>query len=115
MSVATSASSAAHLARTDSGEACRFTLSGRLDAASVPVLWHSAGAQFSDCLQRDLAIDLGGVEHSDSAGVALLVDWLRQARAAGGQLSLHNVPAQMRAIIRVADLENLFGLNTTPP
>ena len=98
----------------DSSSLCRFTLSGRLDAASAAALWRSAPVQFDAC-DGELVIDLSGVEHSDSAGVALLVDWLRQTRTQQRVMQLCEIPEQMRAIIRVADLEVLFGLDRSRP
>ena len=53
-------------------------------------------------------VDLGGVRRSNSAGVALLVEWLREAQQRQQVLLFTNVPAQMRAIIEVVDLETLL-------
>lgn len=53
-------------------------------------------------------VDLEGVTSGDSAGVAVLVEWIAAVRAAGGSIRYENVPAQMRAIVRIADLEDLL-------
>lgn len=61
-------------------------------------------------LKRDgtWVVDLSGVISGDSAGVAVLVEWMAAVRAAGGSIRYENVPAQMRAIARIADLEDLL-------
>lgn len=55
-------------------------------------------------------IDLSGVHHADSAGLALLVDWLAAARAAGYELVFEQAPAQLVAIARVSGVAGLLGL-----
>jgi len=51
---------------------------GELDFDSVAELWAMTKTLFRDgTVPR---IDLNGVRHSNSAGVALLVEWLRHAR-----------------------------------
>ena len=52
-----------------------------------------------------LLFDLQGVDHADSAGVALLVEWLRLARERQVKIEFRNIPAQMLAIIEVSDLQ----------
>ena len=53
-------------------------------------------------------IDLARVESGDSAGVAVLVDWLATAKARGGSVTYRGIPAQMLAIARISDLEDLL-------
>ena len=53
-------------------------------------------------------VDLSGVTAGDSAGVAVLVEWISAAAAAGMGLRYENVPPQMLAIARISDLEDLL-------
>lgn len=53
-------------------------------------------------------VDLSGVTSGDSAGVAVLVEWIAAVRESGGTLRYENVPAQMLAIARIADLDDLL-------
>lgn len=53
-------------------------------------------------------LDLSQVTRADSAGLALVVDWLRAARARELELELRAVPAQLADIARVSDLETLI-------
>jgi phospholipid transport system transporter-binding protein len=86
-----------------------FAVQGELDFDTVETLWREAGARFRE--QPFLRIDLKAVKCSTSAGVALLVEWLREARTRGQELHFVNIPPQMFAIIRVADLEDLLPLS----
>ena len=53
-----------------------------------------------------LTIDLQQVTQADSAGLALLIEWLRQARKANVSLSFSNIPPQMLVLIRVNGLQD---------
>ena len=59
----------------------------------------------------DEVIDLGGVTAGDSAGVAVLVEWIATATARGVSLRYENVPQQMLAIARISDLQDLLIRN----
>lgn len=56
----------------------------------------------------DQVVDLGGITSGDSAGLAVLVEWVALARASGAQVRYENVPAQMLAIARISSLEELL-------
>lgn len=79
---------------------------GALTFESVPAL----AAQPAGWLARggQTAVDLSGVSRADSAGMALVLEWVAQARAAGGSLRLHDAPEQMLAIARASGLASLF-------
>ena len=83
-------------------------VSGELTFATVPAYLQRNGALFAG--SGDLVIDLQGVTRADSAGVALLVEWLRLARAAGRTVRYRNLPSQVEALIRVSGLEKAFAL-----
>lgn len=53
-------------------------------------------------------VDLSGVSSADSAGLAVLLEWLARARAAGQALEYVGLPAQLRAIARISDVEDLL-------
>ena len=66
---------AAQLEKAGDGD---FVLRGELNVDSVTALWQESIERFRG-LSR-LSVDLAGVRRSDSSGVALLVEWLRQAK-----------------------------------
>lgn len=86
----------------------RMNLSGELDADSVPGLLRTTRNAFHK--DREMTINLADVTRADSAGVALLLDWLRQARAAQSTLHYHNTPQQMRDMIHFCALEQVLPL-----
>lgn len=53
-------------------------------------------------------IDLAGVTHADSAGVALLIEWTASARAAGRELRFTSMPAQVLAIARLGGVDGFL-------
>ena len=56
-------------------------------------------------------IDLRAVERIDSAGLALLVEWLRLARLAQRPLSFVHLSEQLCEMIRVHGLGRTLGVN----
>ena len=65
-----------------------------------------AGLQLFD--GGDCSIDLAGVSHGDSAGLAVLIEWLAHARQRGIALRYEHVPAQITAIARISDVDDLL-------
>jgi phospholipid transport system transporter-binding protein len=53
-------------------------------------------------------IDLGGVTASDSSGLALLIEWLSVAKAAGRSLRFENIPSQLQQLARLSEVEELL-------
>lgn len=53
-------------------------------------------------------LDLSGVTAGDSAGLAVLVEWLSVAQARGASLRYEAVPEQVLAIARISGLEGLL-------
>lgn len=85
---------------------------GRL-AASGPLDFATAAAALRAGLglmtgNRAWTIDLSGVTAGDSAGLAVLVEWMSAARARGASVRYASVPAQIVAIARISDLEGLL-------
>ncbi len=58
----------------------------------------------------DLAFDLAAVAEVDSAAVALLLEWQRQAIARGGRLALTGVPADVVSLARLYGVDSLLDL-----
>lgn len=86
----------------------RYRLSGVLDAITAPALLKQSVERFSSAEGAELQIDLGGVSESDSAGLALLLEWLRVARHRKQQVHFANLPAQIAALARISEVEELL-------
>ena len=89
----------------------RQALSGELSFDTVPELFRTSASWFSG--QGELVIDLAAVTRTDSAGLALLVEWLRSARAAKRTLRYENIPPQVQTLISVNGLQDAL-LNQRP-
>jgi phospholipid transport system transporter-binding protein len=94
-------------ARLESLGAGRFRVSGVLDASTAREVLEESEARFEQFARLD--IDLGGVGESDSAGLALLIEWLRLARQWQKEIRFENVPAQIEALARISEVEDLIG------
>jgi phospholipid transport system transporter-binding protein len=57
---------------------------------------------------RAAVIDLAGVTASDSSGLALLIEWLSEAKAANRTLRYENVPSQLYQLSRLSEVEELL-------
>jgi len=84
-----------------------FEVKGPLQFATVPAVWRSSLCVFTG-RHRRLVFDLAGVTRSDSAGLALLVEWMREARKKDIEVHFTNIPAQMEAIARASNLRELL-------
>jgi phospholipid transport system transporter-binding protein len=57
----------------------------------------------------DLAFDLAAVTQIDSAAVALLLAWQREAAAANGRIALSNVPPALTSLASLYGVDALLG------
>lgn len=85
----------------------RWLLEGELDFSSVPGVLKLSAKGFSD--SRKIQVDLKGVTRADSAGLALLVEWLRESERAGRVITFINVPQQLSAIARLCGLDRILS------
>ena len=60
---------------------------------------------------QPVTIDMQGISLADSAGLALMIEWLQRARATRREIVFANIPEQVRQLIRVNGLTQVFGLN----
>ena len=89
-----------------------ISVSGELNHQTVPSLLKQSG----ELLFRgdgnpggDIAIDLSAVSRADSAGVALLIEWLRQAKRNNKTIRFSNMPEQMHEIATVSGVDKLLA------
>lgn len=88
-----------------------YLLSGVLSFQTVPQLWKQGGDMLDGSPQ--LLLDLAGVSRTDSAGIALLVEWLRMASERNARICFQNIPPQMLAIARVSGLDDLLPIKSS--
>lgn len=87
----------------------RVEIHGDLSFASVPGLWKQCAERLAAGDAPD--IDLGHVQRSDSAGLALLLECLRATSQTGKSIRFYNIPAQMLAIARASSLDQVLPLH----
>lgn len=56
----------------------------------------------------NIEIDCGGVTEADSAGLAVLLEWLKWALTHERPMSFENLPDAIRAVARISDVEPLL-------
>lgn len=84
----------------------QILISGELTFATVNSLLTEVKSLVAS--QSSLDVDLSDVTRSDSAGLALLVHWMRAAKQAKKSLVFHQIPAQMMAIASASGLDELL-------
>jgi phospholipid transport system transporter-binding protein len=53
-------------------------------------------------------VDLSGVTHADSAGVALLIEWVAALRDTGREIRFSAIPGQVLAIARLSGVDEFL-------
>ena len=78
-------------------------VSGALTFDTAPGLYQESKGWF--VAGSGLVIDLAQVERADSAGLALMIEWLKRSKIASCPLRFINIPSQVQTLIRVNGLE----------
>jgi phospholipid transport system transporter-binding protein len=82
----------------------RYALLGDLGIESAAGILRRGEAAFPE-----ITVDLSGVTDADSAGLAVLIEWVRGARGEGRQIRFLGMPA------RLGDLARIGGVNELLP
>jgi len=85
-----------------------FLLLGELSFNTVPAI----SANFANMVNNseEIILDLKGVTRTDSAGLALLIDWMRTAHHEQKRIVFKNMPSQMQAMANVSELDDILPL-----
>ena len=95
-----------HIKQTGDGQ---FAVEGELSKFTVPSIIQHAH-QLLQSASQNILIDLQGVTRTDSAGLALLLEWMSIAQDKALQIHFRNLPAQLSKIAEVSDLEDILPL-----
>lgn len=93
--------------RLEKMDAGGFRLTGPLTFDTVPQLVQQGRQLFAN--GKSVELDLAAVERSDSAGLALLVSWVRLAQRQGSEIAFLNVPEQLLGLARVGGVEQILA------
>ena len=84
----------------------RFALKGELTFESAPEALEQSRDLFAD--HASIEVDLTEVRRADSAGLALLLEWVNWARNYVREIRFVNVPAQITAIAQICEVESML-------
>ena len=90
-------------------EGGRIKVSGEMTFASVTALLDRSREAFAQAGEM-IEVDLANVERVDSAGLALLIEWMRTASAEGKTIRFFGLPEQMQAIAAASDLDSILPI-----
>jgi len=84
----------------------RFRVQGPLCFDTAGKALDASLALFGD--EKHIELDLGGVETTDSAGLALLVEWVAWSHREHRKLVLRHLPSQALALARISEVDRLL-------
>lgn len=86
-----------------------YALIGELNYQSVADLLKQSLVAFKE--SDSTVVDLAEVSHSDSAGVALLMEWQRLAMKKQQSIRFNNMPTQMRVIAQLSGVDKILAIS----
>ena len=89
----------------------RITVTGELTFASAREARQLGILVLEGSRADRIVIDCAGVTRADSAGLAVLLDWLAWGRKRTRAVSLENLPPSLVAIARISEVDGLLTAN----
>lgn len=83
-----------------------LVVSGTLNFATVASLWNASLPLLEK--QPSLQFDLSKIISANSAGLTLLLEWIRYAREKGKSICFQNMPSQLLSIATVAGVNKIL-------
>lgn len=85
----------------------RLVISGDLNFLTVPKVWELSLPLISKA--QELNFDLEKITFSNSAALALLIEWIKYAKENQKKIQFHHIPPQLTSIINATgvSLKNL--------
>jgi phospholipid transport system transporter-binding protein len=84
-------------------EAGRFSVEGDLTFSTMDKKIINSFAFLA--AGKQITLDLGKVGNADSAGLALMLEWIKQARSKRVQLHFKNIPGQILNLAKLSGLD----------
>jgi phospholipid transport system transporter-binding protein len=88
----------------------RFALRGAVGFGTAARILEVSKTLFGE--HSRIEVDLEGVTDSDSAGLALLIEWVNWAKHYVREISYRNIPRQIRAIAEISEVEWMLEAGT---
>jgi phospholipid transport system transporter-binding protein len=90
----------------------RIIVTGSVTFNTVGDLLRASQPLFVD--QKTVSVDLGAVTSVDSAGLALLLEWLRRARSDGRTVTYTGLPDKLVAIAKLSGVHSILAAGSAP-
>jgi anti-anti-sigma factor len=85
-------------------------LQGRFDFSAHRSFRDCCGVLLESGEVRELDLDMGGVEHIDSAALGMLLLLKERADAASKPVALHNCKGAVRQVLDIANFSKIFSI-----
>lgn len=92
-------------ALTDLGDG-NFSLSGRMSFDTAGQILRASEGLFEQ--HTLLTVDLSAITHTDSAGLALLLEWITWANHTVREIRFEGMPEKIDAIARTTEVDSLL-------
>jgi phospholipid transport system transporter-binding protein len=64
---------------------------------------------------KEITIDMGGVGNADSAGLALMLEWIKYSRSRKIALRFRNIPQQLLNLAKLSGIDKLSYFTSVNP
>jgi phospholipid transport system transporter-binding protein len=83
-----------------------FRIRGELSFQTAVTALEESKTLFAD--HSIIELDLAGVRRADSAGLALMLEWVNWARNYAREVRFRNIPAQIISIAQISEVEDML-------
>ena len=84
----------------------RFAIRGAFGFKTVTAILERSRQLFDDVAV--IKVDFSGVSDADSAGLALLLEWVSWARSARREMRFFEIPSQIRAVAEISEVDGIL-------
>ena len=84
----------------------KFYLSGEVNFNNVMPVYKNGILQFNH--QEKIDLDFSELKNSDSSAIALIVEWMKWARANNKSIKFHHLSSELLAIVKAAGMDHLI-------
>ena len=84
----------------------RFAIRGAFGFKTVTAILERSRQLFDDVAV--IKLDFSGVSDADSAGLALLLEWVSWARSARREMRFFAIPSQIRAVAEISEVDEIL-------
>jgi len=84
----------------------QFSLSGRMSFDTAGQILRDSELMFEE--HTLIEVDLSGVTHTDSAGLALILEWITWANHTVREIRFHDMPDKIDAIAKTTEVDHLL-------